>query len=234
MAAATTSSLSASLEDYLAVIFWIAAGKGAARVKDVAKRLQVKAASVTGAFQTLAEKQYVNYRPYEPVTLTREGFERAARVVQRHHALRQFLTETLGIDEASAENAACRLEHDIPSPIAQRLVAFNEYVKNLPEREQSLIAAFSQDDATTADESISVALAPTTVADLNIGTEAVIAGLRGNSRVARRLADMGLGRGALVMVESVAPMGDPIRVKIRGYRLALRKQEAKGIVVIER
>jgi len=50
----------------------------------------------------------------------------------------------------------------------------------------------------------------------------------------RRLAEMGVGRGVLVEVESVAPMGDPIRIRVRGYQLALRRSEAQGIIVIER
>ena len=43
---------------------------------------------------------------------------------------------------------------------------------------------------------------------------------------------MGLGRGALVEVEGAAPTGDPIRVKIRGYQLALRRTEAAAISVV--
>jgi Fe2+ transport system protein FeoA len=144
------------------------------------------------------------------------------------------LTQILGVDEATAEQAACRLEHDIPGAIARRLVGFNEYVKNLPEQERSLVQGFAEGNAVTCEEMDSLLPPETTVADLRIGREAVIAAIKGSSRVARRLADMGLGRGALVMVEAIAPMGDPVRVKIRGYRLALRKQEAEGIGVIER
>jgi len=233
MTVGTASSLSASLEDYLAVIFWIVAAKGAARARDIAKRLQVKASSVTGALQLLAQKEYVNYRPYEPVTLTREGFDQATRVVERHRVLREFLTGVLGVEAETAERAACRLEHDIPGAIAQRLVAFNEYVRNLPEKERRLVEAFAERDTAVATDGDSVWPRQTTVADLKAGREAVITAVKGTSRVSRRLADMGLGRGALVAVEAAAPMGGPIRVKIRGYRLALRRQEAEGIVVVE-
>ena len=53
---ATTDKISASLEDYLEAIFWIVKSKGAARAKDIAERLRVKASSVTGALQALKEK----------------------------------------------------------------------------------------------------------------------------------------------------------------------------------
>ena len=229
----TTLSLSASLEDYLAAIFWLTAREGAARVRDIAKGLRVKASSVTGALQALAQKEYINYRPYEPVTLTREGFEQAAEVVQRRQALREFLTGILGVDEAAAESAACRLEHDIPGRIAQRLVAFNEHVKNLPEAERKWVAAFAEGRPAVTGKTLGLSDGRTTVADLEIGREAVIVAVKARGQTARRLVDMGLGRGALVTVEAVAPMGDPIRVRIRGYRLALRKQDAQGIVVVQ-
>jgi ferrous iron transport protein A len=47
----------------------------------------------------------------------------------------------------------------------------------------------------------------------------------------RRLMDMGLLPGAEVLVEKVAPLGDPIEVRIRSYHLSLRKNEAEGIAV---
>ncbi len=87
---AKTGKLSASLEDYLEAIFWIAESKGAARAKDIAERLCVKASSVTGALQALKEKKYVNYAPYDVITLTSKGMEVAKKVVRRHQILSDF------------------------------------------------------------------------------------------------------------------------------------------------
>jgi ferrous iron transport protein A len=47
----------------------------------------------------------------------------------------------------------------------------------------------------------------------------------------RRLMDMGLLVGEQVTVEKVAPLGDPIEVRIKSYHLSLRKKEAEGIAV---
>ncbi|UFS70813.1 ferrous iron transport protein A [Geomonas sp. RF6] len=47
----------------------------------------------------------------------------------------------------------------------------------------------------------------------------------------RRLMDMGVLVGEEVSVIKVAPLGDPIEVSIKGYRLSLRKKEAEGIAV---
>jgi Fe2+ transport system protein FeoA len=52
-----------------------------------------------------------------------------------------------------------------------------------------------------------------------------------NPTVKRRLRDMGLIRGEKVIVERVAPLGDPIDVKVKGYSLSLRRGEADLIQV---
>jgi len=53
----------------------------------------------------------------------------------------------------------------------------------------------------------------------------------GGKTIHRRLRDMGLVAGSEVEVERKAPLGDPIEIKIKGYRLALRKEEAVDIQV---
>lgn len=47
----------------------------------------------------------------------------------------------------------------------------------------------------------------------------------------RRLMDMGVLRGETIKVEKIAPLGDPIEVTIKNYKLSLRKKEAEGIAV---
>lgn len=236
MCAKTANSLSASLEDYLEVIFWTVAAQGAARVKDIARQLKVKASSVTGALQLLAEKQYIHYRPYEAVTLTREGFDEAARVVQRHRILREFFMRILGVDEVLAERQACQLEHGIGDEVAGRLVALMEFVEGRDGlgREWEAFCAEHVQAERKAVGSANLVAGSQTVADLKPGQKAVILAIRREGAVSRRLADMGLGRGALIEVEGVAPMGGPMRVKIRRDRLALRRTEAAAIVVVGR
>lgn len=233
MAFLSAKSLSPSLEDYLQAIFWTVAAKGTARAKDIARQLGVKASSVTGALQALAEKQYVHYQPYEAVTLTGEGFDEAARVAQRHSVVREFFTGVLGLDDAAAEEKACRMEHSLGEDVTDRLAVLTQCVKARPEvvAELSRLLAERSD---FVDARARVGGRSVTVADLRPGQKAAIVAVRSEGALARRLVDMGLGRGALVEVEGIAPAGDPIRVRIRGYRLALRKSEAAAISVVGR
>ncbi len=55
--------------------------------------------------------------------------------------------------------------------------------------------------------------------------------IKGISKINKRLLDMGATKGTEVVVVKVAPLLDPIEVKIRGYNLSLRKKEAENIVV---
>ncbi len=68
--------------------------------------------------------------------------------------------------------------------------------------------------------------------DLAVGQQAVVAGYRSTDPTYRgRLLAMGLTRGTVLTVVKVAPLGDPIEVRVRGYGLSLRKAEADALFV---
>ncbi len=70
-----------------------------------------------------------------------------------------------------------------------------------------------------------------TLDKLNIGDKCKVESICSESRVRRRLMDMGIVKGTDIEIEGKAPMGDPIEIRIRGYNLTLRKSEAKDIVI---
>jgi Fe2+ transport system protein FeoA len=55
--------------------------------------------------------------------------------------------------------------------------------------------------------------------------------VRGDPELKRRLLSMGVLPGTEISLEAIAPLGDPIEIKVRGYRLSLRKEEARAVVV---
>lgn len=55
--------------------------------------------------------------------------------------------------------------------------------------------------------------------------------LTGEGGLKRRIMDMGITRGARILVRKAAPLGDPIEVNVRGYELSIRKSEAEHILV---
>ena len=66
---------------------------------------------------------------------------------------------------------------------------------------------------------------------LQIGQRGEIVALEEDSPITQRIEEMGVTPGEEIEVIRLAPMGDPIEIKIRGYMLSLRKDEAQGIKV---
>ena len=66
---------------------------------------------------------------------------------------------------------------------------------------------------------------------LPLGQEAVITAVGGEGALRCHLLDLGLIPRTTVRVEKVAPLGDPIELRIRGYALSLRKEDARNITV---
>lgn len=55
--------------------------------------------------------------------------------------------------------------------------------------------------------------------------------IEATSRIRQRLFDMGITPGTEILLKKIAPLGDPIEVRVRGYELSLRKSEAEGIIM---
>lgn len=72
-----------------------------------------------------------------------------------------------------------------------------------------------------------------TLNDLKVGQSGVIDAVGGEGPLRLRLLDMGLIPRTTVSVQKVAPMGDPIQIRIRGYELTLRREDARQIAIKE-
>ena len=63
------------------------------------------------------------------------------------------------------------------------------------------------------------------------GTRVIVQKLTGHGKVRRRLMDMGIIPGTEIEVQKVAPLGDPVEIKFKGYNLSLRWSEAETVLV---
>jgi len=70
-----------------------------------------------------------------------------------------------------------------------------------------------------------------TLADLSPNQAGRIRGIVGTDGLAQRLAEMGFTLGQVVRVVRFAPLGDPMQIRIRGFNMALRRNEARRIVL---
>lgn len=70
-----------------------------------------------------------------------------------------------------------------------------------------------------------------TIDDLKIGEDGVITQVGGEGALRLRFLDMGLIPGTRVLLQKIAPMGDPIQIQIRGYELTIRREDAQKIAI---
>ena len=68
-----------------------------------------------------------------------------------------------------------------------------------------------------------------TIDDLKIGQSGTISAVGGEGPLRLRFLDMGLIPGTRVTLQKVAPMGDPIQIRVRGYELTIRREDARKI-----
>ncbi|MBU5437186.1 ferrous iron transport protein A [Tissierella sp. MSJ-40] len=69
------------------------------------------------------------------------------------------------------------------------------------------------------------------LSEISVGTTVKVKSISKDSSVKRRLLEMGIVPGIEVLVRGKAPLGDPIEIVLRGYKLTLRKEEAASILV---
>jgi DtxR family Mn-dependent transcriptional regulator len=144
MSTTKNTKLSASLEDYLEAIFNLSGKSEAARSKDIAELLDVSRASVTGALRLLSKKGLANYKPYGYVTLTESGQTAAAEVARKHQILKSFFVGVLGIQQDTAQKAACKAEHALGPAIIQRLLSFIDFVNQSGKNGYDVSAEFER------------------------------------------------------------------------------------------
>ncbi len=120
---------SSSLEDYLEAILMLSATEGqGVRVTDISEWLSVSKSSVSVAVKKLVAGGLVSHERYGDIHLTEAGRTCAKEIAGRHDLLYRFLKEILGLDERTAQQDACRLEHDLSPKTAESLSRFVEFL----------------------------------------------------------------------------------------------------------
>ena len=70
-----------------------------------------------------------------------------------------------------------------------------------------------------------------TLKEVGIGQPVKVVKLHGEGAVRRRIMDMGITKGVTICIRKFAPLGDPIEIKVRGYELSIRKDDAQMIEI---
>jgi DtxR family transcriptional regulator, Mn-dependent transcriptional regulator len=239
---APEAEISSSLEDYLETIYLLVQEQGFARVKDVARARDVKAASVSIALRKLADMALVRYERREYIALTPDGEKAGRRVFSRHRLLTRFFEEVLRMAPEAAGEQACAMEHSLTDEAMDRLVRFFEFLGACP----SVVESFHQCPLAQSGRPPTTGPRPPascsacakrkesssmSLAELKPGQGAVVTKIDAVGAVRQRLLDMGVLPNTPVTIERVGLGGDPFWVRCQGAQLALRRSEANSILV---
>jgi len=117
------NQLTEPTQDYLKAIYELSRNHRIASTNDLAGKLGISPASVTGMIQRLASSKppLVNYRKHQGVTLTKSGERAALEVIRHHRLLETYLVENLGYSWDEVHNEAERLEHVISEEFEARI-----------------------------------------------------------------------------------------------------------------
>lgn len=118
-----TAALTGPVEDYLKAIYDLERAGGAAGTNDLAARLRVAPASVTGMVRRLAEQGLLEYERYRGARLTDAGRRAALRTLRRHRVLEAYLATVLGYPWDRVHAEAERLEHAASDELVDRMAA---------------------------------------------------------------------------------------------------------------
>jgi DtxR family Mn-dependent transcriptional regulator len=213
--------LTAPVEDYLKAVYDIERGGAPAATNDLAQRLGVAAASVTGMVRRLAEQGLLSYERYRGVKLTRAGRRAALRTLRRHRVIEAYLSRALGYPWDRVHEEAERLEHAASEELIDRMAAaigepaVDPHGAPIPTREGAV------------DETPHRSLA-----ELAAGERARVVRVSDeDARLLRYLAELGIRPGATVTLLERAPFEGPLTIAVDSTERAVGPSVASQILV---
>lgn len=103
--------ISLTEENYLKAIFHIVSDENTVTINELSKFLNVKMPSVNNMMKKFAERKWVIYESYKPLTITAEGRKQAALIVRKHRLTEMFLVEKMNFGWENVHEIAEQLEH---------------------------------------------------------------------------------------------------------------------------
>jgi len=213
--------MNATIENYLCTTYSIFENNIDEGIKsiEIAQKLNISRASVSSMVKKLAKEGYIIAGKYSKIFLTEFGKKEARKLMHKHRVIEVFLVDVLGHNVDKVHEEAHKLEHAFSDESIEKL----DSLLNNPK--------LSPMGKSIPHDKDGVEVMNMTLDKLQKGQTGRIMKVSGKGSIHKRILDMGVVKGTLVKVEKVAPLGDPIEIKVKGYSLSLRKDEARNIEV---
>ena len=214
-------ALTAPVEDYLKAIYAIGKGTGPAATNEIAQRLDLAPASVSGMVRRLADQGLLAYERYHGVKLTESGRRAALRTLRRHRVIEAYLAEALNYPWDRVHEEAERLEHAASDELVDRMATtigepeVDPHGAPIPTRDGSV------------DETVYRSLA-----ELEVGAAGVVVRVSDEDpEMLRYLAELSIVPGKRLTVKSRAPFDGPITLLISRQELSIGPALAAQVMV---
>lgn len=209
------------VEEYLEAIFKLQRTDEPVTVKRLANALGVAPASVSEMVGRLRGEGLVAKPGDCGIVLTEEGEAEGAALVRRHRLSERFLVDYLDMPWDAVHDEACKLEHVLSPEVEARLAEQLGDPLTCPHGH-----AIPREDGTLVEDD----LRP--LAEFDAGEEGVIGCItEEDAELLRYLGSLGLLPETPVAVDSVAPFGGPLLVRVAGSQYALGREVAGKILV---
>jgi len=214
--------LSASIEDYIKTIYALEAESHKASTKQIAERLHVKMASVTGMIKHLAAEGFVRHTPYRGVQLTEKGRTVALSMIRRHRLIELFLSRTLNLNWDEIHEDAELLEHVVSDRLVERMFEvlgfpeFDPHGSPIPDRD----GVIAPPQGVRMDEML-------------VGSRGRVVEVADHDPdFLRYLTGLNLKIGSEVRLRERAPFNGPISLTVGSRAIALGAEAASRIRVL--
>ena len=127
---ASMGIITASMEDYIEMIYRLSNESGFTRVGDLSKALNVKPASITKMIKKLDELSLVDYEKYGYIKLTSDGSSYGEYLLYRHNTVEKFL-KTIGVKKNILAETE-KIEHVLSKETFERIEYFIEIIEDSP------------------------------------------------------------------------------------------------------
>lgn len=221
---AESLALTGQAEDYLKAIYELEQQGAAAGTNDIAARLGIAAASVSGMVQRLARLGLVRAERYRGARLTIAGRAAALQLIRRHRIIECYLVERLGFGWEDVHDEAERLEH----------AASEELIARMAEAIGNPTADPHGAPIPTASGEVDETRLPS-IAELAEGEQATVVRMSDRDPAFLRYLDgLGIRPGATVQVLTKAPFGGPLTLAVGGAQHAVGTSAAGQVYIRER
>jgi DtxR family Mn-dependent transcriptional regulator len=218
---AEATELTAPVEDYLKVIYDIEREEDAAATNDIAQRLQIAPASVSGMVRRLADQGLLEYERYRGVKLTGAGRRAALRTIRRHRVIESYLVQALGYSWDVVHEEAERLEHAASDDLIDRMAkaigepSTDPHGAPIPTRDGRMDERHHR-----------------RLSELHPGQRARVTRVSDeDAELLRYLASLGLRPSVIITLDDKAPFDGPMTLRVGGRRCQVGAALAERVLV---